>query len=275
MTEALSYIFYDQMFGPLFQFIGQYGSTILVWFPLWGPFLFGFLFYTLWLSYIRQHNIFNEDHVLLEITLPQEQNKAPDAMELALHALHQTSVPGKFIGKYWEGNVQTWFSLELVSIEGDIHMFIWTPEFFRDIVEHNIYSQYPEVEITEVPDYTNFLRFDTDKFQLWGSEFELTDDDAKPIKTYVDYDFTGGIDEDEQVDPMTPIIEFLGSARRGEQIWIQILIRGHDGKSCGGTSGSVAMSQKSQGLSPRMRGHRRRRCRGVFAGVGRGSDSGN
>jgi hypothetical protein len=252
MIEALSYIFYNQMFGPLFQFIGQYGSTVLVWFPLWGPFVFGGFFYSLWLSYVRQHNIFNEDHVLLEVTLPQEQNKAPDAMELALHALHQTSVPGKFIGKYWEGNVQAWFSLELVSIEGDIHMFIWTPEFFRDIVEHNIYSQYPEVEITEVPDYTNFLRFDTDQFQLWGSEFELTGDDAKPIKTYVDYDFTGGIDEDEQVDPMTPIIEFLGSARRGEQIWIQILVRGHDGKSDGSWFGETDWEDEASELVDEM-----------------------
>jgi hypothetical protein len=233
MIETLTSILYDQMFGPLFWFFGQYGGLILAWFPLWGPFVFGAFFYYMWLSYVRQYNIFDEDHVLLEVTLPQEQNKAPDAMELALHALHQTSVPGKFIGTYWEGNVQAWFSLELVSIEGDIHLFIWTPEFFRDIVEHNIYSQYPEVEVTEVPDYTDFIKFDTDVFELWGSEFELTDDDAKPIKTYIDYDFTGGIDEDEQVDPMTPIIEFLGSARRGEQIWIQILVRGHDGKPDG------------------------------------------
>ncbi len=233
MFDALANVFVSEMFAPLFNFLGQYGGIIIGWFPLWGPVAFGALFYNMWLSYVRRWNMFNEDHVLLEVTLPKEQDKAPDAMELALHALHQTSVPGKFIGKYWEGNVQAWFSLELVSIEGDIHLFIWTPEFFRDIVEHNIYSQYPNVEITEVPDYTNFIKFDTDRFNIWGLEFELEDDDAKPIKTYVDYGFTGGIDEEEQVDPMTPIIEFLGSARRGEQIWIQILVKGHGGKQDG------------------------------------------
>lgn len=233
MLDALETAFIENMFAPLYQLISQYGGAVMSWFPLWGPLVFGVLFYNVWMAYVRRHNMFNEDHVLLEVTLPREQTKAPDAMEVALHALHQTSVPGKFIGKYWEGNVQAWFSLELVSIEGDIHLFIWTPEFFRDIVEHNIYSQYPEVEITEVPDYTNFLKFDTDEFNLWGSEFVLTGDDAMPIKSYIDYGFTGGIDEEEQVDPMTPIIEFLGSARRGEQIWIQVLVRGHDGKSGG------------------------------------------
>jgi hypothetical protein len=233
MFEPIVDIFVGQMFAPIFNFLGTYGGIIINWFPLWGPVVFGALFYNMWLNYVRRWNMFNKEHVLLEVTLPQEQNKAPDAMELALHALHQTSVPGKFIGKFWEGNVQAWFSLELVSIEGDIHLFIWTPKFFRDIVEHNIYSQYPNVEISEVPDYTNFLKFDTDNFNLWGAEFELTDEDAKPIKTYVDYGFTGGIDEEEQVDPMTPIIEFLGSARRGEQIWIQILVKGHGSKPDG------------------------------------------
>lgn len=215
--------------------INRYGDVAIEWLPLWGPIVFGLLFYQTWLSYVRAKYIQNEEHILLEVTLPKEQAKAPDAMELVLHALHQTSVPGKFIGKYWEGRVQAWFSLELVSIEGNIHMFIWTPEFFKDIIEFNIYAQYPEVEVSEVPDYTNFIKFDNDNFELWGAEFTLTKDDPYPLKTYVDYGFTGGIDEEEQVDPLTPIIEYLGSARRGEQIWIQILVQGHKEKKKSGS----------------------------------------
>lgn len=230
MFEYFTRYFTAEYYQDAFGVIQQYGPTILDWFPLWGPALFGAIFYKTWLSYVQRHNIHNNDHVLLEVTLPKEQNKAPKAMELVLHAFHQTSVPGKFMGKYWDGNVQSWFSLELVSIEGDIHLFIWTPKFFQDIIEFNIYAQYPDIEINEVPDYTNFIKFDTDTFSLWGAEFELTKDDAHPIKTYVDYDFTGGKEEENQVDPMTPIIEFLGSARRGEQIWIQILIQAHTDK---------------------------------------------
>ncbi len=235
MLEYFTRFFTLEYYEQTLQFIEQYGDEALAWFPLWGPIFFGTLFYQTWLSYVRRHFLYNEEHVLLEIQLPEEQVKAPDAMELVLHALHQTSVPGKFIGKYWEGRVKSWFSLELVSLEGDIHMFIWTPEFFREIIEFNIYSQYPEVEVSEVPDYTNFLKFDTDKFELWGAEFELGEDDAYPLKTYIDYGFTGGIDEEEQVDPMTPIIEYLGSARRGEQIWIQILVQAHDEKQKSGS----------------------------------------
>lgn len=230
MFEYFTRYFTAEYYENAWQVIQQYGPIIMDWFPLWGPALFGMIFYKTWLAYVRRYNIRNEDHVLLEVTLPKEQTKAPEAMELVLHAFHQTSVPGKFIGKFWDGNVQSWFSLELVSIEGDIHLFIWTPKFFRDIIEFNIYAQYPDIEITEVPDYTDFIKFDTDTFELWGTEFELTKEDAYPIKTYIDYDFTGGKEEESQVDPMTPIIEFLGSAKQGEQIWIQILVQAHNEK---------------------------------------------
>jgi hypothetical protein len=234
MFEYFSYVFGPGVWSDLFSYISTYGDEVLLWLPLWGPFVFGYMFYQSWMSYIRRLNIFEEERVLLEINLPEEQKKAPDAMELALQGLHQDSIPGKFIGKFWEGNVYPWFSLELVSLEGEVHMFIWTSRFHRQIIENNIYSQYPEVEISEVPDYTDFLQFDTDLFDLWGAEFTLKEDDPYPLKTYVDYGFEGGIDEDEQVDPMTPILEYLGSLRRGEQAWIQILVKAHDKKKQSG-----------------------------------------
>ena len=43
--------------------------------------------------------------------------------------------------------LRQWFSLELASIEGRIHFFIYTPRFFVRLVENSIYSQYPEVEV--------------------------------------------------------------------------------------------------------------------------------
>ncbi|MEX2515009.1 MAG: hypothetical protein WD335_02695 [Candidatus Paceibacterota bacterium] len=230
MSAYFSQFFSAAYYQNVIDLVAEYGPIVMDWFPLWGPVAFGYIFYQSWMSYIRRHHLFNEEHVLLEVTLPKEQAKSPQAMELVLHAFHQTSIPGKFIGKFWEGRVKTWFSLELVSIEGDIHMFIWTPKFFQDIIEYNIYAQYPQVELSEVPDYTDFLQFDTDSFDLWGAEFDLTEDDPYPLKTYIDYEFTGGKDEENQVDPLTPVLEYLGSARRGEQIWIQILIQAHEEK---------------------------------------------
>lgn len=230
MFEFFTQYFSAEYWESFADFFSRYGAVVLDWFPLWGPILFGTIFYRTWMAYVQRHHIHDQDYVLLEITLPKEQTKSPTAMELVLHALHQTSVPGKWIGKFWEGRVRAWFSLELISIEGDVHMFVWTPKFFREIIEYNIYAQYPDVEVTEVPDYTSFFKFDTDLFELWGTQFTLTKDDAYPLKTYIDYDFTGGKEEENQVDPLTPVLEYLGSVRQGEQVWLQILVRGHDGK---------------------------------------------
>jgi hypothetical protein len=56
----------------------------------------------------------------------------------------------------------------------------------------------------------------------------LSKDDIYPIKSYVDYGLdrsVGSLEEEQRIDPITPMIEFLGSLNLGEQIWFQILIR--------------------------------------------------
>lgn len=150
------------------------------------------------------------------------------AMELFLTALHQTGREGTLYAKYWEGKTRPWFSLEMVSIEGVVRFFIWTEMAFKDIIEAQLYAQYPNVEIYEVPDYTEGVFFDKDSVGFIGTNFELAKSSVYPIRTYVDF----GLDkadtkEEYKTDPITPIIEFLGSIGRGEQVWFQVIIRAH------------------------------------------------
>lgn len=215
--------------------IDQYRTVLYVFgiifdfFPIWGPIVLGITLWNTWMTYIRSEFIANENYILLEIDIPRDQDKSPLAMETVLSTLHQTGGEGTFIRKYWEGSVRPWFSLELVSIEGDVHFFIWTREFFQDIVENALYAQYPDIEIHEVQDYTNFVKYDPATLNLWGCEFRLANNDAYPIKTYVDYGLDGSQREHEKVDPITSTIEQLGSLKQGEQMWIQILIQAHKG----------------------------------------------
>ena len=54
-----------------------------------------------------------------------------------------------------KGKFRPWFSLELVSIEGEVHFYIWTQPKFRKLIESQFYSQYPGVEILKKQrDYT-------------------------------------------------------------------------------------------------------------------------
>jgi len=181
-----------------------------------------------WLGYKRFEFITKQNRILLELRLPKEIKKTPLAMELFLNAIHQTGGEGTWYARDFQGKARTWFSLEIVSIGGQVKFFIWTEKFYKNFLESQIYAQYPGVEIYEVPDYTKSVQLDFNKVSAWGSEFILTKADPYPIKTYIDYKLDKeGIKDEEKSDPMSPVIELLGSIEKGEQIWIQILVRAH------------------------------------------------
>lgn len=194
---------------------------------LWLPVILFFVFWKIWLYYIRSRFIYKLDWTILEIKLPREIMKGPRAMEVVLNVLHQTA-DGNLWEKYWQGRLRAWFSLEIVSIGGEIHFFIYTQRFFKNLVESQIYAQYPDVEITEVDDYSKeaFIDGFGREWGCWGTEFGLTAEDAYPIRTYIDYGLHETMTKEEQkTDPITSFIEFLGSLKEGEQVWFQILIR--------------------------------------------------
>ncbi len=199
--------------------------------PLWMPILLFIIFFEIWTRYIRAKFIAKEGSVLLEIKPPREVTKSPAAMEVVLTSLF---VEGKnnFLDAYVTGKTRPWFSLELVSIGGQVKFFIWTRPKFRRLIEAQIYAQYPGVEIYEAEDYTKDYFYPENRPRggpppIWGTHFKLTKDDVYPIKTYVDYGLDKDPKEEFKVDPMTAVLEFLGSIKRGEQVWIQILIQAH------------------------------------------------
>lgn len=216
--------------------IGFALDSILQTLPFWLPIILGYLLAWLWLYYVRAKFIKNLQCVLLEIKMPREIRKSPKAMEVALGAFYQTwDGDNLLIGNWLQGQLRAWFSLELVSLNGEIHFYIWTQKFFRNLVESQLYAQYPGVEIFEVEDYTNKMPYglparSTDgpesDWKLWGAEFTLSKEDAYPIKTYVSYGLEdAGAKEEEKVDPMTATLEYLGTLKPGEQMWVQILVQ--------------------------------------------------
>jgi hypothetical protein len=165
--------------------------------------------------------------IMLEIKLPREIHKSPVATEIFLNALYQTN-QGTPLDRVWKGRVRDWFSLEMVSLEGQIKFFIRTTEIYKNVIEAQLYAQYPEIEIYEVPDYTRYIDYKgkEGEWEMIGIDFELIKEDPYPIKTYIDYGLDKeGIKEEFKIDPMTSIIEYLGSVGKGEQIWIQILVQ--------------------------------------------------
>ncbi len=167
-----------------------------------------------------------QKYVLLELRVPKEVSKSPAAMELFINALYQTGGEGNWYDKFVKGGMRAWFSLELVSIEGQVKFFVWTRAGFKKIIESQLYSQYPDIEIVESKDYA--MEFTAkDEVELWGCYFEKDKPSFYPIKTYLDYGLDRDPKEEFKIDPITPVIEYLGALGPNEQAWIQILIRAH------------------------------------------------
>ncbi len=188
-----------------------------------------YIFWPLWVSYVRGYNFLNLKYTVLEIKLPKETYKSPAAMELLLHAFHNTADGGWF-KKYWKGETRPWYSLELISIEGQVKFFIWTEDMRKIGVMSALYAQFPGIEVTEVEDYAKSMKYDPLTMKVWAAEFEFAKPDPYPIKTYIDYGLDKDPKEEFKVDPLVPGIEFLGSVGPNQQIWIQFMIRAHKGE---------------------------------------------
>mgnify|MGYP001560263172 CR=1 FL=1 len=198
--------------------------------PIWIPAFLLMTWFRFWVSLKRREWIKAQGSVLLEIKLPRETIKGPAAMELVLNGFFEPIV-GTLVEVYRDGRVRDWFSLEIVSLGGQVKFFVWALPKWKKVIESRIYGQYPNVEVNEVPDYALGVHFNPETMKMFAIHSALTKPDVFPIRTYVDYKMDKlGDEEEEKVDPLTPVIEFLGSLNPGEQCWIQIMIQAHRGE---------------------------------------------
>ncbi len=203
--------------------------------PIWLPFLLVGGALSLWLVLKRSEFIAKQKYVLLEVKPPRNLVKTPLAMEAFLSTIHQTGGESTWWARWMNGGVRANFSLEMASFEGQVHFFIWTRVNFRRMIESQLYAQYPGVQIAEAPDYSRMITATPEEWGIWGCDYVHTGDDPLPIKTYVEYGLDKVQKEPEQVDPLAHIIEFMGSLGKGENVWLQLIIRAHKGEKYKGT----------------------------------------
>ncbi|MFH1990318.1 MAG: hypothetical protein ABIJ19_00455, partial [Patescibacteria group bacterium] len=116
-----------------------------------------------------------------------------------------------------------WFSFEIVGLGGEMHFYIRTPEQFKNLVESQIHSQYPEAEISEVLDYANSLaeKISSESYSIGGAELILEKDDFYPIRTYISFEERQA---ERRIDPMASFLEIISSLKPDENIFIQYLL---------------------------------------------------
>jgi hypothetical protein len=201
-------------------------SLVTASIPIWLPIVTFSLFFHSWMEYVHKKYNLAQGRVTLEIKIPQDVFKSPEAMELVLMQLYQTASPDNHIQTYWDGKNPPVHALELVSRGGDVRFYMnVVRKKFKNMTETNLYAQYPGIEVHELDiDYTAEIPWDTSRFDYFSLHFGLKKADAYPIKTYIDYGLDKLPKEEEKIDPITTLLEMLGSIGPGEYIWMQTLI---------------------------------------------------
>lgn len=177
-----------------------------------------------YMKYIQTRYKASLKWTLLAIDIPKENLQSTKAVEQIFAAMWPLYESINLVERYIHGVFQQAFSLEIVSIGGYTQFLIRVPGTHKDIVEAAVYAQYPKAEITEVEDYTDRhkdLKFPSDEYDLWGTEFVLEKPSPYPIRTYPAFEHTL---TQTFADPMASLLEVFSNCHKEEELWMQLVI---------------------------------------------------
>lgn len=188
------------------------------------PVLLFWLLVDVWGDHNRAKYLSGLEWVVLRIKFPHEVAASFKAMEQVFANIHGAYPKDlDWDEKFFEGKSIDWFSFEIIGSNGEIGFYIRTLKDHRNLVESSIYAQYPEAEVSEAADYTQFLEGEvpSDEYDIFGMEMAFTEKNYYPIRTYVYFEDVPGGPRIPRVDPLASLSELLGSLKIGEHIWIQ------------------------------------------------------
>jgi len=145
----------------------------------------------------------NSKNLVLLIRIPQGEEgkvKVESVFEQLLINLHKTVKNQKL-------------SFEMISFNQHIYFYCHIPSHLYELVEGQIYAQYPDCEIETHEDYANIHRIKNS--YIAGTEIALKRSDIYPFKMYDDF----------EGDSLASVFSVLTKCQANEQAWIQTVIR--------------------------------------------------
>ncbi len=214
----------------IFWIVGVYGFFVLL-----------VLFFR-WFIQFQQYRVRKKQKwVVFAVRVPKENELGPIAAEQILTTFHSIDSEVSF----WDmlmGRMGEQVSLEIANIQNVMTFYVTCPMRIRNLVEGQIYAQYPGVEIERVEDYADerYAKIAREKGNIHqearyaflqngvGVELELEGPDFDPIKRYPQF-------EDRiarvYVDPMAGITSALAKLNNpNDQVWLQVILRPLDDK---------------------------------------------
>ncbi len=225
----------DQVFIQIFQTLNLLGDGMSLCFNLFmqfGWFILPFLLYKplrfAFVLFVETRWNMSFKRIVFEVKIPQHVTKPLKAMENVFNAIWPMYDPPKdWRATFFEGKTLVSASFEIVGIDGEPHFYIRIPEGNKRMVESAIYSQYPDVEMIEVPDYTRNVpeNMPNKEWDLWGCDFMPLKEDVYPLKTYSQFFEENPEAKDEKrLDPLSSLLEVISTLKKGEQLWIQMTV---------------------------------------------------
>ncbi len=175
--------------------------------------------------------------VVLEVVPPKEVLVPLKAMEDVFTVMWAANyTPPNWREKWCEGELEDasgWMSWEIVSIEGRLHFYIRVLDGARSTLETVLYGHYPELEISEVSDYTKNVpqNIPNAEWDVYGEDFVLGKSAVYPIRTYEKFFEPQGEKisaEEKRLDPLSSLLELMSRLGTGEQFWLQFITMSTD-----------------------------------------------
>lgn len=180
-----------------------------------------FLFFVFYIAYQRGKRSIRTKNVVLQISVPKELEVGPIVAEqlfATIHGAHRKIT----LAQKLKGYTQDSISFEIAKIGKTIRFFVSFPAKLRNLVEGQIYAQYPDAEMLEVQDYA--VMDDKRNYDIAAAaSLTLKEADVYPVKRYSQF-------EDKltrmSVDPIAGITSTLTKfADPLEEAWIQIVVK--------------------------------------------------
>lgn len=163
-----------------------------------------------------------EKYMVLQVRVVKQTDDdvgiGPISMENIFATLHGIVTKFTFLQRL-RGYSSDCVGFEIASVDRTIKFYAAFPEKLRNLVEGQIYAQYPDVEIEDCPDYSGKVKYAKNAM---GVELKFTDPDIFPIKRFSQF-------EDKlariAVDPIAGITSSLVKFDDVEdQAWVQLVV---------------------------------------------------
>ena len=236
--KPINKIFLGSFWWVFLMLIVFFIPFLRIWWWIFAPFFLYIELRILYLWWINWDYAYaNKKWVMLEIIPPKEvlvPLKAMDDIFTVMWGVNYS--PANWRERWCEGQLADaggWMSWEIASIEGKLHFYIRVLVGAKVSLETVLYGHYPELEISEVQDYTKNVpqNIPNEEWDVYGEDFILGEPAPYPIRTYEKFFEPQGEKisaEEKRIDPISSLLELMSKLGPGEQFWLQFITMSSD-----------------------------------------------